>query len=157
MFNHFLMLCDPGYFNASVSFLRLLSFFKLGVRKFHFPKYKNIFRMGFYSFRARKVSSWIFLFLGLESSVFRNTLRLTCIRNFLILLLECSISRNIRSFSRVGSFYFLSSESSVSWNIRRFFKFLFPKIQESSVSWNIKNFFEAFLSRNKNVFVASVS
>ena len=119
-----LRLRRPGYFQANLCFLRLF----LRVRKFHFPKYKKIFRVGFYSFRARKVSSWIFLFLGLERSVFRNTLRLACIKNFLILLLECSISGNIRSFSRVGSFYFLSLESSVSWNIRSFFKFLFPKM-----------------------------
>ena len=57
-----------GYFQISVGFL---SFFTLGARKFHFPKYKTLLRENLFIFGARKVTSWnVRGFLG--ASIFRN-------------------------------------------------------------------------------------
>ena len=36
----------------------VLELFKLGARKFHFPRYKKFFQSSFFFFRAQKVPSW---------------------------------------------------------------------------------------------------
>ena len=127
--------CFSGFAN---SLLKYKKFFKLGARKFHFPKYKTFFQSGFFK---------IFLSSKLLPEIWEVSWN---IRNFF----GVSVSPNIRKaffWENIKNFLILELESFISWNVRKYknffrswFSLFFELGLKSFISWNTKNCWRIF-------------
>ena len=97
------------------SFLKYKKFFKLGARKFHFPKYKEHLRAGFFTFQAWKITSRnIRKFHFLKYKEFFWGFRFLKYKNRFLLRKYKKFFRGFRkykTYSQGGFFYFSNLKS----------------------------------------------